>query len=325
MHSGFGTIRRAALPLTQMGSTSMRRIPPLVALAIALARPALGDAPDARSRAAAAYDEGVAHFDHAEYEKAAHAFLHADDLLPSDDALGNAITAAKRANDHLLVVRAAERAIARQQGSALAAHARQALAEAATHLAKVELGCEPGPCTITFDGDPNVPGSHYVLPGTHRVLATHGQARAEQAFSLEPDSTYRVVLHPVAPGKARHAAEITRQGEPRRDRAADGKPLSPAVFYIGVGTTVVLAGVTTWSGLDALSSKHALPHTPTTGQVDDVRSRARRTDILLGSAVVVGALTTWAGVSLVHWGGVGTSASLVPTPGGALCTARGRF
>ncbi len=325
MHSGFGPPSRPALALTDMGRKSTRRVLPALAIALGLTRPALGDAPDQRSQAASAYDQGVAHFDHAEFEEAAHAFLRADELLPSDDALGNAITAARRANDHLLVVQAAERAIGRGRDSALASQARAALAEAATHLARIELGCQPAPCSVTLDGEANVPGSHYVLPGTHRAVATSGRARAEQALALEPDSTYRVLLHAVAPGVEHHAADITREHKPGGGEPQRSRPLSPAVFYVGVGATAVLAGVTTWSGLDALSAKQALSSTPTTSAVDDVRSRARRTDILLGSAVLVGALVTWAGVSLVDWGGGDASATLAPTRGGAIWVTRGRF
>lgn len=299
----------------------------LALITLTLPHPARADGgrDDARSQAAAAYDRGVAHFNRGEFEEAAQAFLRADELVPSDDALGNAITAADRAGDHLLVVHAAERAVGRDPSSALAASARKAQADSARHLARVELGCQPGPCTITFDGEANAPGSHYVLPGTHKALATSGAARAEQSLDLEPGATYRVVLHPVTPGSTRHAAEITRSAPPARDRSAASKPLPPAVFYVGVGATVVLAGATTWSGLDTLSAKHALPDRPTTAQVDAVKSRILRTDILLGGSVIAAALTTWAGVSLVDWNGGTASAVLVPAPGGALGAAVGRF
>ena len=80
----------------------------------AFGQPARGEPRDApggnRASAAAAFDEGVTRFDHADYVAAARAFLMADDLSPSADALTNAISAARRGNDHLVVVKAAERA-----------------------------------------------------------------------------------------------------------------------------------------------------------------------------------------------------------------------
>src|SRR6185369_13229320 len=96
------------------------------------------------------------------------AFLEADRLAPSTQAITNAIAAARRANDHLLVMRAAERAIAR--GDALT-RAREALSEAAGKLARLELGCEATPCSLSVDGEPSPPGSRYMLPGAHRIRA----------------------------------------------------------------------------------------------------------------------------------------------------------
>src|SRR6185503_7588811 len=101
------------------------------------------------------------------------------------------------------------------------------------------------------------------------------------------------------------------------------KPLPPALFWIGAGGTAVLAGLTTWSGLDALSAKHSGDYTQP--EIDGINSRARRTNFFLAGTLVVGASTAVAGIWVVDWNSR-TSAALTPLPeGGALLAARGRF
>src|SRR5580704_9683553 len=176
----------------------LRPIPALaLVLASALMAPAARADPGAsdRQRAAAAFDEGVTRYDHAEFAEAARAFLEADRLSPSAVALSNAIGAAKRAGDNLLVARTAEKAIAR--GDAVV-EARAALADAATRLARLELGCEATPCALTLDGE-GVDGAAYVLPGTHRIEARgQGDAAAEERVVTVAGATYRISLHPRA-------------------------------------------------------------------------------------------------------------------------------
>jgi hypothetical protein len=288
-------------------------------------RVALAD--DARDRAAKAFDEGVQAYDRAAYADAARAFLRADEALPSADALSNALAAAHRAGDHMLVVRIATRAIAREaREPALAVKARQALADAATHLSKIGLGCEPTPCTLSLDGEPAERGFRYVMPGTHAVAAdAAGGAHAEESLNLAAGAQYRVVLHPTKPGETARKSDVkaektpaakapARHDEaPTRDRGSD-RPLPPALFYAGVGLTLGLAGVTTWSGIDAISAKSDLPARPTTGEVDDVRGKARRTDVLLGVTLLVGAATAYAGIALVDFGGRSRGARLTISP-----------
>jgi len=88
--------------------------------------------PDARSEragAARAYDSGVRAFAQNDYSLAARRFLEADQLVPNDDALQNALVAAKRSADPALVREAAERVLARPHADAtLTTAAREALA-----------------------------------------------------------------------------------------------------------------------------------------------------------------------------------------------------
>jgi len=274
---------------------------------------------DPQKDAGRAFDEGVDLYERASYADAARAFLRADGLAPSKDAISNALSAARRANDHLLVVTVAERALGRETTDPkLAVQARQALNAAAEHLAKLELSCEPKPCDLSIDGAPVEAGVRFLLPGDHAVNARAGEASADQSLNLVANTTYTILLHASKPGEKEHPAEVKtkratpEKTEPQTDR--NSRPLSPAVFYVGVGVTLVLAGVTTWSGLDALNTKHALPSQPTKKQVTDVRNKATRTDIFLAASVLVGGLTTYAGLALVDFGGAKQRATLVVSP-----------
>jgi hypothetical protein len=270
----------------------------------------------ARTGAARAFDEGVKLYEKASYADAARAFLRADGLAPSKDALSNALAAARRSNDHLLVVTAAERAIARESTEPeLATNGRKALAEAGQHLATIDLQCEPTPCDVSIDGKPVEAGVRFLLPGTHRLSATSGDATADETHTSAAGTKYSILLHAKKPGEKKVKADVktTHKSDTTKPRASD-KPLSPIVFYTGVGLTVVLAGITTWSGFDALAAKNDLPNDPTKKQVTDVRNKVTRTDIFLAASVVVGGLTTYAGLKLVDFGGNKESAHLMVSP-----------
>jgi hypothetical protein len=301
----------------------------LVLLLLA-ATPAAGQS---SAEAADAFDRGVKHFQRAEYELAARSFARADELVPAPNALKNAIAAARKAGAHLLVAELAERA-ERRAGSApeLAAQARAALAEASLKLARLELDCAPPPCVIVVDDERVETGTRFVLPGIHTLSSTaEGGARAEERMQLAAGATYRIVLHPVAGGAQPIPAQVsssTARGaaQPAADRpAVDDRPLSPAVFWIGAAASLALAGVTTWSGLDALSAKRDLPKAPSPEQSDTVRAKVLRTDLLLAGTLLVGGLTAYAGFSLVDWRGGGASAVVAPLPGGAYASAVARF
>jgi len=307
----------------------------IVALIVALSISwtSIASAQSNRDRAAKAFDEGVTAYDKADYATAARAFMRADEAMPSADALQNALSAARKSNDYMLVVEVSQRALSREASEpALGVKARQALSEAAQHLAKLELKCEPTPCSIEIDGVDTPAGTRFVLPGVHTVTSTGEQnAKQEERLTLAAGSTYQITMHPAKPGEAAKPVEVEKQKTKAPDGTSDGphdakkKPLSPAVFYVGVGATVVLAGITTWSGLDAMKAKNDLGSKPSTGEVDDVRSKVRRTDFLLAGTVVVGALTTYAGFALVDFGGKDKTATVVISPVSRTLFVEGRF
>jgi hypothetical protein len=75
----------------------------------------------------------------------------------------------------------------------------------------------------------------------------------------------------------------------------------------------VLAGITTWSGVDTLKAKGRLPGTESDN--DAVMSRAHRTDALLIGTVLAGAATATIGLVWTDWAGPDSHLSLAGTFG----------
>ena len=301
---------------------------------------------------AALFDEGVRRFAKADYEGAAGAFLRADEAAPSVQALLNAIGAGRRGHAHLLVARASQRALARTGASEeLLRLAREALTESATHLARIDVSCAPAanvgagraartapgaadePCAIAIDGAPVDAGTHYVLPGTRRFTASlAGGAPDEQPLTCNAGATYTVVMRPAGPSIAAPSATSIAKAAPD---SSPGWP--PAVVYAGAGLTAALAGVTVWSGVDALEAKSALPAVPLRAQNEDVLARAHRTDGLVAGTIVAGLATAAAAIWLVSWdrsgaptkttttGTAKASIGVAPSSDGVSAIVRGRF
>jgi hypothetical protein len=257
----------------------------------------------------------VARFQAADYQAAARLFLVADGIAPNAQAIRNAIAAGRRANDFVLVAQAADRVLGRPSDPTLMAEAREALSEASGHLATIDLSCDVDSCSVSLDGGHATIGTLRVVPGTHDLQAEGKEgALAKEHINAVAGATYRVALHPTKPGDSAVSSSPTSTlpapssgSTPPADvaqsatRSDGGAKLSPAFFYAGVGASVVLVALTTWSGLDAVAAKGKYTSDPRAYDQDTVYGKAHRTDALLGASLVVAAVTTYAGVRLVDW------------------------
>jgi hypothetical protein len=286
------------------------------------------DAVDPKRRAAGLFVQGVRQFSEANFDEAARTFLEADALVPSSRALTNAISAARQSNNHLLVARAAQRALARPGTEPeTAALAREALADAARSLSLVEVRCAPEPCTITVDGEPAGPGAQYMLPGTHDFAAVGAQGhRVTEHLVTTAGTSYRVALQHGSEAAPPEAVREPSPAQPRDAARPAAKPLPPLVFWIGAAGTAGLVGLTTWSGLDALSEKRERESggTYSTEDREEIDQRARRTNFFLAGAAVLGGATAVAGIWFVDWGSR-TKTAVAPLPGGAALITQGWF
>lgn len=272
--------------------------------------------PEAKQRAAAAYDKALQHYRRAEYSEAARAFLEADKLVSSSDALASAIAAARRAKEHLLVIEAARRAVSREATDPkLAAQARQAVSEASEYLARLELSCRPEPCELTLDGASVAPGRHYVLPGTHTVTFASNSGTQSKRLDARAGTTYR-----IAPAKAepKPAPPTRSSGAPKAASPLDpperdtGVALPPAVFFAGVAISAGLAAATTWSGIDTLKARNELSSTPTRTERNEVDHKIARSNWLFAGTAVASVATVATGLFLVRWTDQ-TQVSIAPT------------
>jgi hypothetical protein len=249
-------------------------------LGLVLSRPAQSEPnsakqPSAREQAAAEYDRGVVAYDRGDYLVAAEAFLAADALVASNDALANAIAAARHTHDKHLLEEAGTRGLARAPTAPeLGEPARTALLEAKA------------------------------LPDTTDAAAP------SRAAAGTP-----VVVAPVPASAAPLSAPPTVE-------RASSHGWSPAVFYAGTGVTLVLTGLTVWSGIDTLDAKAKLPGPP--GANDRVMARAHRTDALLAATFVAAGATAYIGLRLVDWN-THTEVATSLGPGAATLTLRGVF
>lgn len=274
-------------------------------------------------RAAEVYDSALEHYERAEYAEAAKLFLEADSIHPSTEALMNAMAAARQANENLLVVTAAMRAEARESAEpALAARARQALAEAERKLSRLELSCSPSPCTMTIDGAAAESGRHYVLPGSHSFGAIHAGRTTSRSLLADAGANYRITLEiPPEPVHVEQAGGSENAGFEPVQGPRDGLPAE--VFYASLALTGVAAGLTIWSGLDALNKKNSLSDPPTQSSRDELVASVRRTDILLAGTAILAVTTTYVGWKLVDF--EGGEVSVAAHPGRYTLSARGSF
>ena len=293
---------------------------------------------EAKKRAAVLFDQAVKKFDDARYQEAAQLFLDADSVWPSSDALSNAISCALKGNQWLLAARAAARALERHDvdpHTVQAAH--KALAQVTPKLSRLNVECAPESCHIQIDGSPADRGVTYVLPGRHEVV---GETTVHAQVVHHVDCTAGAICHLALKPKAEEDAATAQDAaesspsapvvnEPTPGPVAhqpEGKPARPrwlplsALIVSSVGSAAFV-GLTTWSGVDALHARDLHETDPAAYDPDDVRRRARRTDILLSGAVLFVAATA---VSSVWWlrfkASERTSVRLVPAQGVSLVT-----
>jgi hypothetical protein len=293
-------------------------------------------------KAATLFDQGVREFSHGNYAQAARSFFAADELAPSQEAITNAMSAALKADLYVLAARAAERALSRASSDESTRRAaRSTLSKVTPKLARLEIACGPGPCSVELDGEPASLGVSYVMPGTHEVVGqnTQGQ-RATAQVGCTAGAPCRVVLEagslPPTPGPEA-PAEQTQVLPPEPVAAPDTAPPAPPQrrgmrerlalgLFAGTGAAALtFAAITTWSGLDALKQHDRAESSPEGDPNERWRPQARRTDRLLAVALVfagasIGTGIWWARIRV----GKRATLSLLPARGLVL-SAEARF
>jgi tetratricopeptide (TPR) repeat protein len=249
-----------------------------------------------------------------DYAQAAELFELADSLAPTPEALRSAIGARREQGQLASAAAHAEELLRRYpddpQSRTLA---EETLGEAKRRFGRHEVSCSPDPCLLTVDdaaagSDARKRHVIYLSPGAHRIAAVFGGRRTDpQSVDSAVGSESRLEFVPPKP-KAVAAPEPAKSGDaPERDRGAGGG-LSPWFFGVAAGVTVVLAGVSTWSGLDTLEKRDEYDKNRTQAGYNEGRDLERRTNLLLGATAVAGLATVTFAI-FTDWSGSGSDRS----------------
>jgi hypothetical protein len=156
-----------------------------------------------------------------------------------------------------------------------------------------------------------------VDPGTHHVRVSSGGAVVlDQELELAPGERVELRvgersrrIDVVVVPDARPPQPIEKPLPPPPRPPPPRARLSPVWFYAGAGATVVLTGLTVWSGLDTQSAlsdyEHDLPRLSQAEADERVQSghaRELRTNLLLGGSLLCGAGTAVLGIWFVDLG-----------------------
>ncbi len=233
-----------------------------------------GDAPadagqptvDAVKKAAAAFDAGRANLKLEEYDVAASNFERADALVQNPRVLLLAIQAREAAGHLARAATLAALAMQRYPDDARFESTQELVRRAMTELSKVKVTCAE-PCTLLIGtrivhGQPNQKRFLFLDSGDYQIRAAFEgdrssvqsyRANAGESGALHFDSPERAPAsdYDAKPGFADPPSSSSDgfeldMGKP--DEPTSGLP--PAVFWSSVAVTGVLAGVSTWSGID---------------------------------------------------------------------------
>ncbi len=260
------------------------------------AEPALADEPSAQDRASAgeAFDRGTSLWLSKNYAEAARYFETAHRLAPASGALVQAVRAHVRAKNMLRAATLSLRLQALYPDDKLAAKtAKKGLAKWEKSFARVDVACDA--CTVELDGTIVSHPSFFVEPDTeHTVVANFPTGSETKSVHAEAGETIELAFE--APPEPEPEPEAPPPDEPVLEVAppgptdVGGEPyLKPTVPIILGAATVGMGAVLVWSGVDTLNANDTYEQDPTRNRLNNGRDLERRTNILLGLTVTVGA------------------------------------
>jgi hypothetical protein len=298
--------------------------------------------------ASAAFSEAQRAQLRGDYSRAAEFFELADQSAPSPAALRSAIRNRDTAGQHVRAATLALRALERYPDDRETREvAEGVLSRLSPKLSKVKVTCSE-PCRITADGavvaaDPVSSREFFVAPGTHTVEGRFSDrptvsrsfegtagSSVEVDFEAPPPLPPEPAPSPAAPTSTQTSAPPANAVQTGTSTAPLDSPppstssgLSPAVFWVGTGLTVVSGAFLTWSGLDTLKKRDAYEENPTKDGYDEGVKLELRTNVLAATTAVLGVSTILIGAFATDWGGEGASAQV--SKNGVAFSYGGRF
>jgi hypothetical protein len=287
--------------------------------------------PEQIQAAAEAFDRGRDAYKDGRFAEAAEQFERADSNAPSATALELAIKARDRAGD---LDRAASLALLavdlyaselQSEDTGLGKVAPALLERARKELYELDVQCTE-PCQLVdgkklVHGPPVTQRAIFLSPGDHELVAGFGEGRTlAKTITATPGMSGEVTFD--APPAAVADAEPPPVTEPPKEEPADGAGDAakssagwpPAVFFVGVGLTVVSGGVTVWSGIDTQNNPgpERVKNECAAGDTNcslykEGRAKQTRTNVLIGVTSGLALATGLVGALAIDWGSGGSA------------------
>jgi hypothetical protein len=271
--------------------------------------------------AAEAFDRGREAYKEAHVAEAAGQFERADASAPSATALGLAIKARDKAGDLDRAGTLASLALERYPDDPeIQKIAPEVLGRAGAELYEARITCAE-PCELA-DGTKIVHGvaakrrTVFLSAGTHAIRAGFPDGRAqskdvEATAGTSGEVTFEGPEPEVAvPSEPEPEPMVAPPPESPPEEPKKSSGLPPAVFFAGLGATVVAGGITVWSGLDTVKNPGAdrVKAECAAGDKEcplykDGQARQFRTNLLIGVTAVLGVGTGVLGAIGIDWSG----------------------
>lgn len=249
--------------------------------------------------------------------RAASLYELADRISPAPASLRNA-TRARLAAGQLAAAAVNAEELKRRypDDAASSALADEVLLDARQKLGRLSAQCAPQ-CHLVVDGlavSTEMKPAHvvYVEPGAHTVVARfesgasatqNADAKAGQPIQLQLIEPPAALAAP-APAPASSAPVTPAAPSPMADQGGF-RGLPPAVGIAIGGAAVVLAGVAVWSAVDTQNAADDFKKNPTRDAFEDGEGKDTRTNVLIGTAAVLGAASAGVLLFATDWGGHG--------------------
>jgi hypothetical protein len=275
----------------------------------ACAAPEGTPSPEIRQKASSLFTRGEALYRIGDYAHAAALFDEAYRLAPHPDILWNAARSFERAGE---IARAANAYAEYLEGSSETSPDRkdalEALERLSRKLGRLEVHAPAG-ATIFLNGTQVVTSKPYVVPGSHSIrIVAVGASEDEHTVEVEAGSARSVSLSqpPVeAPGLKRED-----ESKPAKPAVEERRKLSPLFFVAGAALSAAATGVAIGFGIDTLNARSRFDKSPSQEAFDSGQDKELRTNVMLGVAAGLWALTAVTGVWLVEWKSRSTTVSL---------------
>lgn len=270
--------------------------------------------------AAERFDEGRSSFRVGAFAEAAEHFEAADARAPSAPALGLAMRSRLEAGQFAKAATLAELVLLRHpENQELATQAKAIIDARRGEFGRLEISCKVR-CELIIDkklvhGRAMLLWRIHTEAGSHSIVANFedGSVLSTSADSVLGEDT-SVQLEPPAKPTTVALPPVVAKVDPTPAPEPQQLRLPPLYFWIGVGATSVLTAGTVWSGIDTLNNpgKDAV-RAACAGQdsscalYQEGQSKELRTNILLGSAIVVGVATAVTGLFFTDFGAPGAA------------------